>query len=148
MCHVLTVFLFTKSVRALDVCVMIIGQTLKRHQANYAYRSIAEFVKHVTSHSQEHLDRNPFPELHRPPSEVSTGSEPEHDPKSNNMFGSKQSPREDLNHSASEKSDVKLYKANKDQVPGEVKAGEVHKMPEAGSIHVDDETNRVSRQYF
>ncbi|KAF9464372.1 hypothetical protein BDZ94DRAFT_1256294 [Collybia nuda] len=52
MCHVLTVFSFTRS-------------------AKYAYRSIAEFVKHVTRHDPEHLKHNPFPELHRPPSEIS-----------------------------------------------------------------------------
>ncbi|KAL4249093.1 hypothetical protein ABKN59_005778 [Abortiporus biennis] len=55
MCHVLTVFMFTDS-------------------AKFAYRSIAEFVKHVTTNSEEHLARNPFPELHRPPSPVSDSS--------------------------------------------------------------------------
>ncbi|PSS35406.1 hypothetical protein PHLCEN_2v1561 [Hermanssonia centrifuga] len=50
-------------------------------KAKYAYRSIAEFVKHVTSHSPGHLDRNPFPELHRPPSEIEdSGSEDEDRP--------------------------------------------------------------------
>jgi hypothetical protein len=39
-------------------------------QAKYAYRSIAEFVKHVTTHDAEHLERNPFPELHRPLSKM------------------------------------------------------------------------------
>ncbi|ESK94434.1 putative lipase esterase from carbohydrate esterase family ce10 [Moniliophthora roreri MCA 2997] len=53
MCHVLPVFMFTPS-------------------AKYAFRAIAEFVKHVTGHSQEHLERNPFPELHRPPSDISS----------------------------------------------------------------------------
>lgn len=42
MCHVLTVFTFTTS-------------------ADYAYHSIAEFAKHVTQHSAEQLNRNPFP---------------------------------------------------------------------------------------
>ncbi|KAI0089132.1 alpha/beta-hydrolase [Irpex rosettiformis] len=51
MCHVLTVFTFTEA-------------------AKYAYRSIAEFVKHVTSHSAEHLVRNPFPEPHSPHAEI------------------------------------------------------------------------------
>ncbi|THH31314.1 hypothetical protein EUX98_g2870 [Antrodiella citrinella] len=51
MCHVLTVFTFTDS-------------------AKYAYRSIAEFVKHVTLHTAEHLDRNPFPEFHLPPADI------------------------------------------------------------------------------
>ncbi|KAG1892278.1 alpha beta-hydrolase [Suillus subluteus] len=44
MCHVLTVFSFTSS-------------------ADYAYHSIAEFAKHVTQRSVEHLDRNPLPIL-------------------------------------------------------------------------------------
>ncbi|KAF8969460.1 hypothetical protein BDZ97DRAFT_1653726 [Flammula alnicola] len=47
MCHVLTVFMFTKS-------------------AKYAYRSIAEFIKHVTSCDEEHLSKNPFPDFHMP----------------------------------------------------------------------------------
>ncbi|KAJ7490392.1 alpha/beta-hydrolase [Mycena galericulata] len=42
MCHVLTVFTFTES-------------------AKHAYRSIGDFVKHVTDHDEEHLARNPFP---------------------------------------------------------------------------------------
>ncbi|KAL1668009.1 hypothetical protein GGF50DRAFT_47259 [Schizophyllum commune] len=55
MCHVLTVFSFTNS-------------------AKYAYRSIAQFVKHVTDSDADHLDTNPFPELHRPSGEVSSSS--------------------------------------------------------------------------
>lgn len=51
MCHVLTVFSFTDS-------------------AKYAYRSIAEFVGHVTDNDEAHLNRSPFPELHRPVSSV------------------------------------------------------------------------------
>ncbi|KAI0031668.1 hypothetical protein K488DRAFT_51609 [Vararia minispora EC-137] len=34
--------------------------------AKYAYRSIAQFILHVTSHSPEYVARNPFPEPHRP----------------------------------------------------------------------------------
>ncbi|KAL1700195.1 hypothetical protein EV121DRAFT_214712 [Schizophyllum commune] len=55
MCHVLTVFSFTNS-------------------AKYAYRSIAQFVKHVTDNDADHLDTNPFPELLRPSGEVSSSS--------------------------------------------------------------------------
>ena len=43
---------------------------LTQLQAKYAYRSISEFVKHVTSHSAEHLESNPFPELHIPPADI------------------------------------------------------------------------------
>ncbi|KAF9821291.1 hypothetical protein IEO21_00899 [Rhodonia placenta] len=56
MCHVLTVFTFTDS-------------------AKYAYRSIAQFVRHVTTQSADHLERNPFPELHVPPDEPVSDSE-------------------------------------------------------------------------
>ncbi|KAG1815580.1 uncharacterized protein BJ212DRAFT_1357329 [Suillus subaureus] len=48
MCYVLTVFTFTSS-------------------ADYAYHSIAKFAKHVTQHSVEHLNRNPFPVLQQTP---------------------------------------------------------------------------------
>ncbi|THV08365.1 alpha/beta-hydrolase [Dendrothele bispora CBS 962.96] len=50
MCHVLTVFTFTES-------------------AKYAYRSIAEFVKHVTN---DPASGQPFPDVHRHPSRSST----------------------------------------------------------------------------
>ncbi|KAF4601981.1 hypothetical protein EYR40_005182 [Pleurotus pulmonarius] len=52
MCHVPTVFSFTES-------------------AKYAYRSVAEFVKHTTDSGNENLQRNPFPELQGPPSALS-----------------------------------------------------------------------------
>ncbi|TFK55444.1 alpha/beta-hydrolase [Heliocybe sulcata] len=48
MCHVLTVFTFTDS-------------------AKYAYRSIAQFIKHVTTTAPEEVTLSPFPELQRPP---------------------------------------------------------------------------------
>ncbi len=40
-------------------------------QAKYAYRSITEFVKHVTDNSDEHLDRNPFPVSHEANTQLS-----------------------------------------------------------------------------
>ncbi|KAF8914168.1 Alpha/Beta hydrolase protein [Gymnopilus junonius] len=43
MCHVLTVFTFTRS-------------------AKYAYKSIAAFVQHVTQHDADYLELHPFPE--------------------------------------------------------------------------------------
>ncbi|KAJ7498735.1 Alpha/Beta hydrolase protein [Mycena latifolia] len=53
MCHVLTVFTFTES-------------------AKHAYRSIAEFVKHVTDHDEDYLAQHPFPEPHRSDSAANT----------------------------------------------------------------------------
>ncbi|KAH7914422.1 Alpha/Beta hydrolase protein [Hygrophoropsis aurantiaca] len=52
MCHVLTVFTFTES-------------------AEFAYNSIAEFAKHVTQNSLEHLERHPFPESRQSSSNTS-----------------------------------------------------------------------------
>ncbi|KAJ3533909.1 hypothetical protein NMY22_g7140 [Coprinellus aureogranulatus] len=43
MCHVVTVFMFTKSAR-------------------YAYRSISEFIRHVTQSPVDVVEHNPFPE--------------------------------------------------------------------------------------
>ncbi|KAJ8698470.1 hypothetical protein PTI98_005176 [Pleurotus ostreatus] len=58
MCHVPTVFSFTES-------------------AKYAYRSIAEFIKHATDSDSEQLQQNPFPELHRRPSALSVSPDVE-----------------------------------------------------------------------
>lgn len=84
MCHVLTVFTFTDSVRA--ACIhasdSACPQPAPSHvfpQAKYAYRSIAEFIKHVTSHSAEHLDKNPFPEFHLPPEEIADSASEDED---------------------------------------------------------------------
>ncbi|KAJ6598872.1 Alpha/Beta hydrolase protein [Mycena vulgaris] len=51
MVHVLTVFTFTES-------------------AKHAYRSIAQFVQHVTDHDEDYLAQHPFPEPHLPESDT------------------------------------------------------------------------------
>lgn len=38
-------------------------------QAKYAYRTIVEFVKHVTTHYAAHLEKNPLPQFHIPPAD-------------------------------------------------------------------------------
>ncbi|KAG6903465.1 hypothetical protein C0995_005488 [Termitomyces sp. Mi166 len=59
MCHVLTVFTFTKS-------------------AKCAYRSIAEFVKHVSNYDAKFPERTPFPERHRSPVDMHAEETREH----------------------------------------------------------------------
>ncbi|KAJ7129477.1 Alpha/Beta hydrolase protein [Mycena epipterygia] len=59
MCHVLTVFTFTES-------------------AKHAYRSIAEFVKHVTDHDEGYVAQHPLPQLHRFPSNETVPAKQEH----------------------------------------------------------------------
>ncbi|KAJ3739568.1 hypothetical protein DFH05DRAFT_1513838 [Lentinula detonsa] len=90
MCHVLTVFSFTQS-------------------AKYAYRSIAEFVKHATS---DEVGLEPFPELQRPPSRASVDSEAlgEHSKKHSlfQIFSKKTSPNPG-NVLRQQSTGVKLY---------------------------------------
>ncbi|KAJ3972558.1 hypothetical protein EV361DRAFT_904837 [Lentinula raphanica] len=90
MCHVLTVFSFTQS-------------------AKYAYRSIAEFVKHATS---DEIGLEPFPELQRPPSRASVDSEVlgEHSKKHSlfQIFSKKKSPKPG-NVLRQQSTGVKLY---------------------------------------
>lgn len=118
-------------------------------QAKYAYRSIAEFVKHVTRQSAEHLARNPFPELHRPPSDISDSDFDDEDrprqPKQSSQRGSsrladifkgedkgedKAPPPAESNAT---RSDVKLYKANEEKTEIEVAEGNVDSSGSNGS---------------
>ncbi|KAI0677037.1 alpha/beta-hydrolase [Trametes maxima] len=121
MCHVLTVFTFTES-------------------AKYAYRSIAEFVKHITDSSNEHILRNPFPELHRPPSKIpESDSETEAATESSKIkrprgpFGDKES--------GGERSDVQMYKPNEAIVEKEVQRGEAEQLSQhdtpSDTVHGD-----------
>ncbi|KAI0321985.1 hypothetical protein OF83DRAFT_1168008 [Amylostereum chailletii] len=56
--HVLTVFSFTES-------------------ANYVYRSIAQFARHVTMHGKDHLASSPFPDVRRQECQIHA-DEPSH----------------------------------------------------------------------
>ncbi|KAI0787047.1 hypothetical protein BC629DRAFT_1593579 [Irpex lacteus] len=122
MCHVLTVFTFTAA-------------------AKYAFRSIAEFTKHVTSHSPEHLERNPFPEFHIPPAEINDPSLSDEKEarkrkaaKKNGslmtMFSAKEDEGGDIQEkkasspsSSSQRSDVALYRENEEIAKEEVREG-------------------------
>lgn len=108
-------------------------------------------MKHVTNNSEEHLDRNPFPELHRPPSEISTSSEPDDEGRRETaynvkaMLGAKSIPSPSISHIGSQKSDVKLYKENESNVAKQIKADETEQMPGKNLESIDiDETQKVS----
>ncbi|KAH9894438.1 alpha/beta-hydrolase [Cubamyces lactineus] len=131
MCHVLTVFTFTDC-------------------AKYAYRSIAQFVKHVTDNSSEHLLRNPFPELHRPPSEIS-GSESEDEARPSGKHPSSKFHRsQHAKHpkpasgplgsadSEGDRTDIELYRSNEATAEREVKQGQAEKLP-------SDTSSRMAR---
>lgn len=60
--HVLTIFGYTESVCLVRPLVFWISVTL--FQAGYAYRSISQFVKHVTKNTA-YLGNFPFPELYK-----------------------------------------------------------------------------------
>ncbi|KAJ4478319.1 hypothetical protein J3R30DRAFT_3480447 [Lentinula aciculospora] len=89
MCHVLTVFSFTQS-------------------AKFAYRSIAEFVKHAT---RDEAGLEPFPELQRPPSRASVDSEAlgEHKKRSFLQIFSKNASLQPGNVLHQQSTGVKLY---------------------------------------
>ncbi|GBE80022.1 alpha/beta-hydrolase [Sparassis crispa] len=119
MCHVLTVFTFTKS-------------------AKYAYRSIAEFAKHVTSHSEEHLDRNPFPELRRAPSEISESESDDDDHcdravKNSRSTHSGHKLKEVEPHRGSA-GGVKHHKENQEKVKEDVQAGETDRFANSEKV--------------
>ncbi|KAI0751533.1 alpha/beta-hydrolase [Daedaleopsis nitida] len=107
MCHVLTVFTFTEP-------------------AKYAYRSIAQFVKHVIDNSEDHLERNPFPELHRPPSAISD-SQPMDGSSSDASTPLGKSHRTPKNP---EKSDIDMYRVNEAVTEKEVEHGHAEKVPD------------------
>ncbi len=63
MCHVLTVFSFTDSVR----CIKFLGNGgLLYSQANFAYRGIARFAKRVIDETTETVASDPFPATQLP----------------------------------------------------------------------------------
>lgn len=115
-------------------------------QATYAYRSIAEFVRHVTHHDKEHLERNPFPELHRPPSDMSTQAEPDHDDRHEATANAKEMAERGLG-TQKLRSDVNIYKMNEQRVVEAVKKDDdqVDKVPETdGGGRVDEQTASVN----
>ncbi|KAH9482748.1 AB hydrolase superfamily protein C4A8.06c [Psilocybe cubensis] len=66
-----------KSRRQRENSEKYIEPTKAVNQAKYAYRAVAEFIKHVTKYDEEHLKRNPFPELHRPPEDIPVDRDPD-----------------------------------------------------------------------
>lgn len=75
-------------------------------QAKYAYRSIAQFIMHVTCHSQEHVMQNPFPELHFPRRDIPPEAAVEHSPLS--LI------RPSLVNQHRPSSDIVMYRQNED----------------------------------
>jgi hypothetical protein len=104
-------------------------------------------VRHVTNNSEEHLERNPFPELHRPSSDLSADGEPDRDERgeTETMAGNAENslPAE----MGSQGSDFKMYKKNERKVK-EAKIGQAEKI--AGTLGAvgeplgDVETQKVN----
>jgi hypothetical protein len=121
--------------------LLTIRLNLSLPKAKYAYRSIAEFVKHVTNYDENHLERNPFPELHRPPSKISTDSEAEEGRRHRKKSKAKTTVKvvkPQLKTESSETdimaSGVRLYKDNENVVAQEVKNQGTESMPLSKSI--------------
>ncbi|RPD66751.1 alpha/beta-hydrolase [Lentinus tigrinus ALCF2SS1-7] len=109
MCHVLTVFTFTEP-------------------AKYAYRAIAQFVKHVVDNPGAHLERNPFPEFHRPPSQISD-TEPVHK-RDRHRSPSEKTPDTAKPLLSSTQSEIDKYRSNEQEAEQEVKHGQAERLPE------------------
>ncbi|CCM05570.1 uncharacterized protein FIBRA_07797 [Fibroporia radiculosa] len=114
MCHVLTVFTFTQC-------------------AKYAYRSIAQFVRHVTTQSIDHLDRNPFPELHIPPDDLlDIDSEEENYciwPEARHPVESGEKNTKEMDPVSSLHSGAEHFKRNEEKAKEEVEKGEAEQAP-------------------
>ncbi|KZT72544.1 alpha/beta-hydrolase [Daedalea quercina L-15889] len=125
MCHVLTVFTFTRP-------------------AKYAYSSIAQFVKHVTQQPPDHLARNPFPEFHIPPEELDDSDDDSEDaggrPPTQRAINSGEraimgrSPARDVPTGQDD------FKSNEERAKEEVKEGEAEQMP-AGTESESEKQN-------
>lgn len=85
-------------------------------------------MKHVSQYDAEHLERSPFPELHRPPAEIRVGNGDDDDgPLACNatMEGCDRRSHDKTQEISSEADNVKLHKRNAADVTQEVEHGEV-----------------------
>ncbi|EPQ59012.1 alpha/beta-hydrolase [Gloeophyllum trabeum ATCC 11539] len=130
MCHVLTVFTFTDS-------------------AKYAYRSISQFIRHVTIRSEEEVANNAFPELHKPPTEVSLGDGDSDDfhsrrPRLGELRG--KTPKEALDKVRSTvdtPTEFELFDHNKAMATKEVNKGQADFVP--GASEVEEALRKVAQ---
>lgn len=136
MCHVLTVFTFTASVRHdLSIEETFAHSSL---QARYAYRSIAEFVKHVTEHPAEHVECNPFPEHHLP-TDIDDEDLDEAQHREKTQQSASDSPKDSFlkvrrpGYLNGSDSDIKLFQDNKEKTRDQQKHSEVQKL-----VHKDE----------
>jgi len=116
----LTVFTFTES-------------------AKYAYRSIARFIQHVTTKTPEHLERNPFPELHLSSAD-SNKSEPGDDegpeiPLPRSRAGSTGDGRKAKRKGRDEAAptSIELFHSNREKAQEEVAQGDAETTPSSES---------------
>ena len=79
-------------------------------------------MKHVTDNPDEHLERNPFPELHRPPSQISDSS-PRHKTEDSSARENSSRSRSPKSFLSPARSDVDKYKSNEAVAEVEVKEG-------------------------
>lgn len=94
-------------------------------------------MRHVTQNPEAHLERNPFPELHRPSSDLSTDVEPDNDERHearsnvNAMADNTQNfcERESSHTAGRQRPDVGLYKENEKGIDEEAtETDQVEKM--------------------
>lgn len=106
-------------------------------KAKYAYRSIAQFVKHVTENSKDHLEACPFPELHHHEESTPSSHPSSAEPTSNGSLSTPSNERDYLSPGTQEEphhltptigtptnsSGVNLYKENAEATRVEIGNG-------------------------
>jgi hypothetical protein len=115
----------------------------------------------VTQNPEAHLERNPFPELHRPSSDLSTDVEPDHDERHEARSNAKamadnaqNSCLRESNHTVGrQRSDVSLYKENEKKIDEEAtETDQLEKMSGAllatGEPEKDVERPKVSVNFY
>lgn len=89
-------------------------------------------MKHVSHHDAEHLERNPFPELHRPPSEISPQTEAVE--KHPAVLKSKIKHTEPVEGPQRSDSDVRMFRQNEANAEEQVKHKYTDAMPSSHPV--------------
>ena len=104
-------------------------------------------MKHVTDNPDEHLERNPFPELHRPPSQISDSS-PRHKTEDSSARENSSRSRSPKSFLSPARSDVDKYKSNEAVAEVEVKEGHAESLPDITTGEQDEAKVRIRPMFL
>ena len=98
-------------------------------------------MKHVTDNSEAHLERNPFPELHRQASHISD-TEPVHE-EHPSRFPSEKAPDSAKPPLSPTRTEVEQYRINEQKTEEEVKHGYAEKMTAQAEAALSESSGEV-----